>query len=1220
MSLGSISSSVNAVPFFPRPLPVDGPFQSKEEVSQNIKILESVFYDAQEYDVKLKVFLERLTLMPEGRSECVKEILFQVSYDTYFQSLQHRLLAFVMGKDQGENPVFNEQERYELVMCYITAQRSCYRMNYLPDVAYDFLKNLAHQGESFLKIAQELLALDPVWFIINFHRFIEDENLRVSVVKMIVQKAANNTHVKYILLENFELCHIQNQEEIYNILKSFEVPIGKIFFEHRERFRITDKEVLCKIFKHIGQQISKKICENIHDFQFSDEQILELIEVLNLDDVLNFFGNFHFKDMEKILQAAFLILQKIKKLPTYFIKQTLEKFIKNIVSLLKFDHSTEEEPKKLFELVQACMDTERSTTCKFMQDFNIRNENFKLNLFELGLDHGSANHIAQFQFSDATLLKLALTIPPKDVAANFPAFNIKNPDDHKRVVQRLVESKDNGWIEHFNLLGIEDPDERFRLALLAVDRREFGFAVSHFKIESEERRKELFKKHQQGYETRWLYYRNFQIEDDAFFSSIITETQKQSRVSIHDMLIFPIKNYRTLNREFYFDFAKKVAHNTADIFKNPLTCYSALIREVYTIWIREGRGKEIAPATMLQIRAALQKNPMLTFERYLNLIEERRDPSLAKDIVQLIATCDMLGFTPEERAKYQHHMDLIVQYRQQGLRLGLIRDLIKHMVEDIDPTQTKERAEVRKAVGDTFKGQKKEMPLFEIVLNNFRGVKLGADFLEVMKNMTERRIKKDSIFQRIIVKPLQKLSEVSEYVMKDEEKWDILVMIFKQKTTEEVIDSLKTLEAILDFKTASKLSGPKTIQKLNKALMESFQEITGIENIPNFEVLFLRNIYTERSGNALCRLGAAINDCLLSGPEKVSVQSLFKTMTEILLTGSKEKFKELRYQLTNKHSEIFFRNQEFAQKWVQGARQEVNFAPEDEVQLLSPKDRVATLHRNISDPNHYKVDGKMITKDSFENIYKLVTSSESVESRVKQLHGLRLEENQEALFEILIRLTDPELSALDAATLISRKLDKLKMALPVDPFGQYLTDLNTIMESSTSAPKFKGGTLTFVDTDDPEDLLLCGTEVQGSCLSLDTGSNSRCVLANMLDSKIRMVAVKDAQGHILARRMLKVLVNRRTGEKVLLRERLYKAPGISDNVIKEFDKFVVDRARDLQCVLVSAELEGSTSLGEYRDVVESLGSVVPLEYSDAAHQMSGVYTLINLYLLAKRTN
>lgn len=141
---------------------------------------------------------------------------------------------------------------------------------------------------------------------------------------------------------------------------------------------------------------------------------------------------------------------------------------------------------------------------------------------------------------------------------------------------------------------------------------------------------------------------------------------------------------------------------------------------------------------------------------------------------------------------------------------------------------------------------------------------------------------------------------------------------------------------------------------------------------------------------------------------------------------------------------------------------------------------------------------------------------------------------------------------------------------------------------------FQGGVyegLVVVDTDNFEDLFLCGTEVADSCQRIDGNPVfNRCLLAYILDGKNRLIAVKDKTGKIVARAILRLLLDDSTSMPALFMERIYPAacPSAFVDALKEAAR---RRAVSLGCPVYAFG---------YGSTLKSFGSSVPYEYVDAA--------------------
>jgi hypothetical protein len=150
-----------------------------------------------------------------------------------------------------------------------------------------------------------------------------------------------------------------------------------------------------------------------------------------------------------------------------------------------------------------------------------------------------------------------------------------------------------------------------------------------------------------------------------------------------------------------------------------------------------------------------------------------------------------------------------------------------------------------------------------------------------------------------------------------------------------------------------------------------------------------------------------------------------------------------------------------------------------------------------------------------------------------------------------------------------------------------------------------------VDTDDAQDLFLCGTEIE-SCQKV-TGdcSLNKCLLAYVLDGKNRLLAIKDSAGKIMARGILRILWN--ATQPVLFLERLYPT-NISPEMEEALKDFAKQRAYKLDLPLFN---EGANRKPSSDLILTSLGSIAPFEYSDSVPDRitDGTYQISNVHIL-----
>jgi hypothetical protein len=175
-------------------------------------------------------------------------------------------------------------------------------------------------------------------------------------------------------------------------------------------------------------------------------------------------------------------------------------------------------------------------------------------------------------------------------------------------------------------------------------------------------------------------------------------------------------------------------------------------------------------------------------------------------------------------------------------------------------------------------------------------------------------------------------------------------------------------------------------------------------------------------------------------------------------------------------------------------------------------------------------------------------------------------------------------------------------------------------QQSVGARPSSPAALSFADSDEAEDLLLCGTEVVGSCQHVagDLEYN-RALMGYVADGKYRILVARNENGQIQARRLLRLLIDDETGQPVLHLERLYANAGIEhgDEVDAGLLDMAMEKARAMGCPLLSYrdEVAGGE---DWPGVAVSASSLAPFEYVDGGglHVTEGEYELENLWRVA----
>ncbi|NDD59627.1 MAG: hypothetical protein EBZ47_10405, partial [Chlamydiae bacterium] len=151
----------------------------------------------------------------------------------------------------------------------------------------------------------------------------------------------------------------------------------------------------------------------------------------------------------------------------------------------------------------------------------------------------------------------------------------------------------------------------------------------------------------------------------------------------------------------------------------------------------------------------------------------------------------------------------------------------------------------------------------------------------------------------------------------------------------------------------------------------------------------------------------------------------------------------------------------------------------------------------------------------------------------------------------------------------------------------------------------KGKKYQVVDTEEAEDLLLCGTEVDGSCQRVDADANyNRCLMGYVLDGKIRLIAVKDDKGKIISRAIIKLLLTE-DNKPALFFEEIYGGNAYE----KDLKSLAKAKAKSMGVPIFESQPVGI--------ILHSEGSPAPFEYEDgnSGVTIGGIYRVNAQYLL-----
>ncbi len=371
-----------------------------------------------------------------------------------------------------------------------------------------------------------------------------------------------------------------------------------------------------------------------------------------------------------------------------------------------------------------------------------------------------------------------------------------------------------------------------------------------------------------------------------------------------------------------------------------------------------------------------------------------------------------------------------------------------------------------------------------------------------------------------------------------------------------------------------------------------FQE--HFQNLENFE-----RLSPERHPDAFFTYASRLNT--LEEPRKTQA---LRCLTKLAAVVMEESFAEHRYnQKDSAHlKKVFEGNDELRKAWQQGAKLSME---QLEVYQFLHKNIIGD--RRLSPEEYTEIVAFLLAKSAADR--KNIV--EQLDRKLAKIKG-GIERKKIEVQKILIGIISTTDSVARNA-LLSVQLPKSLQELKDKGPQSLLHEIVNLNERIAKRAKEESSRKWHVeDTDAFDDLLLIGTETQ-SCQSVTTNASTNiALLAYLLDGKIRAILVKNDKGNIVARRIVRLLIDEATNKPVLLLEPLYSAPGASEEAKRAVDAMCYKRAEELNLPLIGG-IDLGADVKEYRMFphrILSLGSPAPSEYVDTIRAFTnGTYAI-----------
>lgn len=409
--------------------------------------------------------------------------------------------------------------------------------------------------------------------------------------------------------------------------------------------------------------------------------------------------------------------------------------------------------------------------------------------------------------------------------------------------------------------------------------------------------------------------------------------------------------------------------------------------------------------------------------------------------------------------------------------------------------------------------------------------------------------------------------------------------------------NLQMVECFLQMDKIEVLRNAKVPDDLSRELENLFVEATEART-ENIKEKYLQTFAKSRNPNAIFIYAGKLKD--LYGSEKDLVFGALKTYVESVLNGT---FFQKRYEeLTKDHlSKVFKGRSLLKELWMQGEKiNYLSLMPEASENTTDSFDAHEFLRRSICLDHHIDqsalpfLNSYLQTKDAGK--LQELEAAIAVQQDPSKKNMLILEKG------LFLLLTESKTQKEKVAIFASQVKGLIDLPSLTDQFKADLQDLETALSATKKISLVFEWTA--VDTDDPEDLLLCGVEVVGSCQSINGAAYfNKCLLGYLLDGKNRMIAIKDENGKLVARAIFRLLWDEKEKTPVLFLERIYQAVGAPSHANEALKRMALKRSEALGIPLASKD-------NPYHNDLESLGSKAPFEYVDAEGGVTnGKYTI-----------
>lgn len=464
----------------------------------------------------------------------------------------------------------------------------------------------------------------------------------------------------------------------------------------------------------------------------------------------------------------------------------------------------------------------------------------------------------------------------------------------------------------------------------------------------------------------------------------------------------------------------------------------------------------------------------------------------------------------------------------------------------------------------------------------------------VVDKLNLNAFKKDGDLRRLTLETLENLLQISDLGQRDK-SWLI------SQTFNGNARAIKSTVRILKAATSIGVEEGLSKENLEKVSAEDFQTALKTKFTEHFKGLISisvenQNFYTkyEKTIGSFRDPQAPFQYLLgsirkLKGNERESVEKAYTRVIDAMLD---ESFETLRYdkELNPHLKAVFSTHPQLETLWRGGSEMALGIIQDTKASSLDFK---KSFIQSFGD-KHFSARQ---FPELIDYLQSGKTNQETLKNRLKEIAGMSRQQKQ-ALSDELGRLNFTlkaiQLMESSGEEKISNLLTALiNLDLARDQFKTDLEDWQKMLGESKSPSPQKS--LKVVEGDHPCDILLCGTEVLGSCQAIGGSSYlNKCLVGYLANGQNRLIAVKSSDGRISSRALVRILL--REGKPVLFLERLYPS-NIRESEKDAIYQMAVQKAQKMGLPLYESFNQGMVNKGA---PIQSSGGQAPYDYVDAS--------------------